>query len=72
MTDWREEYLEMKVLSKSQVELLKKGPTSLASSWLLGAMHGDWKKMKGIKEPEPPNCQSSLEEFLRSTKDQGI
>jgi hypothetical protein len=62
----------MKVLNKRQIELLTKGPDSLASSWLLGAMHGDWKKMKGIKEPEPPNCQSSLEEFLRSTKDQGI
>ena len=37
-----------------------------------GSNARDWKKMKGIKDPEPPNCQSSLEEFLRSTKDQGI
>ena len=62
----------MKVLSKYQVDLLQNGPKSLAQSWMMGAMHNDWKKKKGIKEPEPPNCQSSLEEFLKSQKDQGI
>ena len=76
MTDssenWREEYQGMKVLSKYQVDLLQNGPKSLAQSWMMGAMHNDWKKKKGIKEPEPPNCQSSLEEFLKSHKDQGI
>ena len=76
MTDssenWREEYQGMKVLSKYQVDLLQNGPKSLAQSWMMGAMHNDWKKKKGIKEPEPPNCQSSLEEFLKSQKDQGI
>ena len=76
MTDssenWREEYQGMKVLSKYQVDLLQNGPKSLAQSWMMGAMHNDWKKKKGIKEPEPPNCQSSLEEFLKAQKDQGI
>ena len=76
MTDssenWREEYQGMKVLSKYQVDLLQNGPKRLAQSWMMGAMHNDWKKKKGIKEPEPPNCQSSLEEFLKSQKDQGI
>ena len=38
---------------------------SLSQSWILGAMHGNWKKMKGIKDPEPPDCQSSLSEFYK-------
>ena len=74
MTDqnWREEYQGMKVLSKYQIDLLQNGPKSLAQSWMMGAMHNDWKKKKGIKDPEPPDCQSSLEEFLKSQRDQGI
>ncbi len=72
-TNWRDEYLNMKAgLSKRQIELLEKGPDSLSSSWLLGAMHGDWKKMKGIKDPEPPDCSSSFKEFEQRVKDQGI
>ena len=62
----------MKHLSKYQVDLLENGPKSLAQSWMMGAMHNDWKKKKGIKDPEPPDCQSSLEEFLKSQRDQGI
>ena len=51
-TSWRKEYLEMKAgLSKFQIQLLKEGPHQLAQAWLLGAMHNDYKKMKGIKEP---------------------
>ena len=65
-TSWRQEYLEMKAgLSKLQISLLKDGPHSLSQSWLLGAMRGDWKRMKGIKDPEPPDCQSSLSEFFK-------
>jgi hypothetical protein len=67
--DWRKEYLEMKPgLKKLQLELLENGPKSLSQSWLLGAMHGDWKKMKGIKDPEPPDCQSSMKEWEQSIK----
>ena len=62
----------MKHLSKYQVDLLENGPRSLAQSWMMGAMHNDWKKKKGIKDPDPPDCQSSLEEFLKFQKDQGI
>ena len=65
-TSWRQEYLGMKAgLSKFQIELLENGPKSLSQSWILGAMHGNWKKMKGIKDPEPPDCQSSLSEFYK-------
>ena len=75
-TSWRKEYLEMKAgLSKFQIQLLTEGPTQLAQAWILGAMHQDYKKMKGIKEPDTENRgqhQSSLKEFLTRTKDQGI
>ncbi len=62
----------MKVLTKYQVDLLQNGPKSLAQSWMMGAMHNDWKKKKGIKDPEPPDCQSSLQEFYKNMKDQGV
>ena len=66
--EWREEYRQMKskTLTKRQIALLENGPASLSASWGLMAMHGDWKRMKGIKpDPEPPNCQSSLKEFYK-------
>ena len=69
---WREEYLGMKAHGKLNTELLMNGPKSLAQSWLMQAMHNDWRKKKGITTPEPPNCQSSLKEFFQQQKDQGI
>tara|TARA_B100000902_G_scaffold376484_1_gene407604 strand:+ start:475 stop:720 length:246 start_codon:yes stop_codon:yes gene_type:complete len=65
---WREEYLGMKVHGKLNRELLINGPKSLAQSWHLQAMHNDWKKKKGIKDPEPPDCQSSMKEWEESIK----
>ena len=69
---WREEYLGMKAHGKLNRELLMNGPKSLSQSWLMQAMHNDWKRKKGIKDPEPPNCQSRLKEFFQNQKDQGI
>tara|TARA_R100001082_G_C4360398_1_gene159046 strand:+ start:107 stop:400 length:294 start_codon:yes stop_codon:yes gene_type:complete len=65
---WRTELQGSKRLSKLQVEILENGPKSLAQSWLMQAMHNDWKKMKGIKEPEPPDCSSSLKEWEEIAK----
>lgn len=62
--DWKKEYKGMKILSKRQIQLLDEGPDSLSASWILMAMYNDWKSIKGIKDPEPPNCQSSLKEFF--------
>ena len=45
------------------------GPKSLAQSWMLGALHGKWRKMKGYKYPEPPDCQSSFKEFNEIVKE---
>tara|TARA_B100000287_G_scaffold233276_1_gene219646 strand:+ start:1099 stop:1347 length:249 start_codon:yes stop_codon:yes gene_type:complete len=66
---WRHEYINMKVLSKYQMELLENGPKSLSQSWVVGAMYNDWKRKKGIKDPEPPNCQSSLADFYKKQED---
>ena len=76
-SNWRSEYLDLVGyrLKNLQCEVLEKGPKSLAQSWMLGAMHGDWKRIKGYKDPEPPDCQSSLsecEESIKKYKDQGI
>ena len=62
---WREEYRGMKPLGKLQSELLTNGPKSLSQSWIMQAMYNDWKRKKGIKDPEPPDCQSSLSEFYK-------
>ncbi|BCU94484.1 MAG: hypothetical protein CM15mV5_1440 [uncultured marine virus] len=31
--------------------IVERGPHQLAQAWLLQAMHNDYKRMKGIKEP---------------------
>ena len=67
-SNWRSEYLDLKVLSISQCELLEKGPKSLSQSWILGGMYNDWKRIKGYKDPEPPDCSSSLQEWEKSIK----
>ena len=66
---WRKEYLEMKAgLSKFQTQLLKEGPHQLAQAWYLQAMHNDYKRMKGIKEPPVGHgYQSSLKEWFQTT-----
>jgi len=62
-SNWREEYKGMKVLNSRQIELLENGPDSLAASWSMQAMKNDWKKKKGYKDPEPPDCQSSFKQW---------
>ena len=65
-TSWKNEYLKMKSgLNKTQIRVLKEGAWSLSSSWMLGALHTDWKRMKGIVDPPPPDCQSTLKESLK-------
>ena len=61
-SNWREE-LKAYTNSKYQLELLENGPRSLSQSWVLQALHQKWKKIKGIKEPEPPDCSSSFKEW---------
>ena len=67
--DWKTEYQSMKLLNKKQIQLLEEGAKSLSQSWMLGAMYGDYKKLKGIKEIPAPDCQSSFKEFNDRVKD---
>ena len=66
-SNWREEY-KAYTSDKKQLELLENGPKSLSQSWILGALYNKWKKMKGYKDPEPPDCSSSLKEWEESIK----
>tara|TARA_B100001996_G_scaffold23814_1_gene18629 strand:- start:413 stop:655 length:243 start_codon:yes stop_codon:yes gene_type:complete len=65
--NWREE-LKAYTTDKRQLELLENGPKSLSQSWIMGALHQKWKRIKGIKDPEPPDCSSSLQEWEKSIK----
>jgi hypothetical protein len=66
-SNWREEYKGY-TFSKYELDLLENGPHSLAQSWMMGALHNKWKKMKGYKEPEPPDVSSSMSEFFEKQK----
>ena len=61
-SNWREEY-KAYTSNEKYLELLENGPKSLSQSWILGALHNKWMKMKGYKYPDPPDCQSSFKEF---------
>ena len=67
-TNWREEY-KAYTSSKYELDLLENGPKSLSQSWVLGALYQKWKKIKGYKDPEPPDCQSSFKEWEENIKD---
>ena len=77
-SNWRSEYIDIKShqLSSRQVQLLESGADSLASSWFLQAMYNDWNKIKGYNKLDPKEnegqLQSSLSDFFKSQKDQGI
>ena len=70
-SNWREEY-KAYTSSKYELDLLENGPKSLSQSWMMGALYNKWKKIKGYKDPEPPDVSSSMKEFFQRQKDQGI
>tara|TARA_A100001388_G_scaffold264517_1_gene235847 strand:+ start:908 stop:1153 length:246 start_codon:yes stop_codon:yes gene_type:complete len=74
-SNWREEYKSY-TSNKRYLELLENGPKNLSQAWLLGALHNEWKKMKGYDKLDPkPNegqNQSHMKEFFERHKDQGI
>ena len=69
-SNWREEY-KAYTSDKKQLEMLENLPKSLSQSWVLGALNNKWKKMKGYKEPEPPDCSSSMGEFFKKQDSYG-
>ena len=74
-SNWREEYKSY-TSNQRHLELLENGPKSLSQSWVMQAMYGQWKKMKGDDKFDPKEnegqLQSSMKEFFKSQKDQGI
>ena len=69
-SNWREDYKNY-TSNKRYLELLENGPKSLSQAWLLGALHNEWKKIKGYKDPDIENkgqLQSSLKEYEESIK----
>ena len=70
-SNWREEYKGY-TNNKRYIELLENGPKSLSQAWLLGALHNEWKKMKGYDKFDPDEnegqLQSSLSEWEESVK----
>ena len=74
-SNWREEYKSF-TSNKRYIELLEHGPKSLSQSWLLGALYNEWKNIKGYNKLDPKEntgqMQSSLSDFYKSQKDQGI
>ena len=67
-SNWREEYKNY-TSNKRYLELLENGPKSLSQAWILGALHNEWRKIKGYKYPDPPDCQSSFKEFNENVKE---
>ena len=67
-TNWREEY-KAYTSSKYELDLLENGPKSLSQSWVMGALHNKWMKIKVYKYHEPPDCQSSFKEWEEKIKD---
>ena len=66
-SNWREEY-KAYTSSKKDLEMLENGPKSLAQSWYMSTLWQKWKKIKGYKDPEPPDCSSSMKEWEESIK----
>ena len=66
-SNWREEYKSY-TSNQRHLELLENGPKSLSQSWILGALYNEWKKIKGYKDPEPPDVSSSMSEYFQKEK----
>ena len=66
ITDWKKDYAENFCNDKHHLELLENGPQSLSQAWILGALHNQWKKIRGIKEPPVgKGYQTSLKEWFQ-------
>ena len=74
-SNWRQEYKSY-TSNQRHLDLLENGPKSLSQSWVMQAMYGQWKKMKGYDKLDPKEnegqLQSSMKEFFQRQKDQGI
>ena len=60
--------MERFCLDERDIRLLREGPKSFGGAMKLNFLRGKYKKIMGIKDPEPPNCQSSFKEWNEQTK----
>jgi regulation of enolase protein 1 (concanavalin A-like superfamily) len=65
--NWREEMIGF-TSDPSEIKLLREGPTSWTQSVRLGIIKSRYKKIMGIKDPEPVDCQSNFKEWNEQTK----
>ena len=63
-SNWREEYKGY-TSNKRHLELLENGPNSLSSSWILGALYNQWKKMKGYDKLDPKDNEGQLQSSMK-------
>ena len=63
---WRQEMVSF-TTEESHLRILKDGPRSMHEARILAALKYKYKRIKGIKEPEPKDCQSSFKEFSEQT-----
>ena len=67
-SNWRQEYKGY-TSDQRHLELLENGPKSLAQSWMMQAMYGQWKKRNGYHKLDPKEnegqLQSSLGDFFK-------
>ena len=64
--NWRQELLDSQQFNEKERDLLVNGPKSLSQSWLMGALYTRWKKLKGFREPPPPDLKSSYLDWEKS------
>jgi hypothetical protein len=63
-SNWREEYKSY-TSNTRHLELLEKGPDSLSSSWILQALYGKWKKVKGYDKLDPKENEGQLQSSFK-------
>ena len=61
-SNWREEY-KAHTRNKMELDLLEHWPKSLSQSWHLQALYSNWKKVKGITDPEPLDLQTNFKDW---------
>ena len=70
-SNWREDNKQY-TSNKRHLELLENGPKQLSQAWLLGALHNEWKRIKGYDKLDPKEnegqLQSSMKEWEESVK----
>ena len=61
-SNWRQEYKSY-TSNRMELDLLEQGPKSLSQSWHLQALYSNWKKVKGIKDPEPLDLTTNFKDW---------